>query len=73
MTDHAIAASDPLVPDLPAGHRIPVPDSPWVVFPSLVLLLIMPLGIVLHPVWLPFLAEFGTVVMFCVIFRLSRL
>lgn len=47
-------------------------DSPFVVFPALVLLLIMPLGIVLHPAWLPTLAELGALTMFGVMFRLMR-
>lgn len=51
-------------------HR---PESPYVVFPALLLLLIMPLGIVLHPTWLPFIAEAGALIMFGVIFRLTRL
>ncbi|HEY0832895.1 MAG TPA: hypothetical protein VGE72_03205 [Azospirillum sp.] len=52
------------------AHR---PESPYVVFPALILLLIMPLGIVFHPTWLPLIAEVGALVMFAVIFRLTRL
>ncbi|MBY6261015.1 hypothetical protein EI613_03620 [Azospirillum sp. 412522] len=48
-------------------------ESPYVVFPSLILLLIMPLGIVFHPAWLATVAEVGVVVMFIAIFRMMRL
>lgn len=48
-------------------------ESPYVVFPALILLLIMPLGIVFHPTWLPTIAEIGALTMFGVIFRLMRL
>ena len=48
-------------------------ESPYIVFPALLLLLIMPLGIVFHPQWLAFLAEAGTFIMFMVILRLMRL
>ncbi|WP_042701639.1 hypothetical protein [Azospirillum sp. B506] len=48
-------------------------ESPYVVFPSLILLLIMPLGIVFHPAWLATAAEVGVVVMFVAIFRMMRM
>ncbi|MBK1838481.1 hypothetical protein JHL17_13760 [Azospirillum sp. YIM B02556] len=48
-------------------------ESPYIVFPSLILLLIMPLGIVFHPAWLATLAEVGVVVMFIAIFRMMRM
>ena len=48
-------------------------ESPYIVFPALILLLIMPLGIVFHPAWLATLAEVGVVVMFIAIFRMMRM
>jgi len=48
-------------------------ESPYIVFPSLILLLIMPFGIVFHPAWLASAAEVGVVVMFIAIFRMMRL
>lgn len=48
-------------------------ESPYVVFPSLILLLIMPLSIVFHPAWLATVAEVGVVVMFIAIFRMMRM
>ncbi|PWC32859.1 hypothetical protein [Azospirillum sp. TSO35-2] len=48
-------------------------DSPYIVFPALALLLIMPLGIVFHPAWLATAAEVGVVVMFIAIFRMMRM
>ncbi|WP_448191610.1 hypothetical protein [Azospirillum sp. sgz301742] len=48
-------------------------DHPFIVFPALVLLLIMPLAIVFHPVWLPTIAEVGVAIMFIAIFRMSRM
>jgi len=75
MTDHALDTNDALdeaaAPD--SGSHAHVPESPWVVFPGLILLLIMPFGILFHPEWLAYLAEFATFTMFCVIFRLLRL
>lgn len=48
-------------------------ESPYIVFPSLILLLIMPFGIVFHPAWLATAAEVGVVVMFIAIFRMMRM
>lgn len=48
-------------------------ESPYIVFPSLILLLIMPFGIVFHPAWLATAAEVGVVAMFIAIFRMMRL
>lgn len=76
MTDHAL--TDPSIAlaethTAEADTHEHVPESPWVVFPGMILLLIMPFGILFHPEWLGYLAEFGTFVMFCVIFRLLRM
>lgn len=65
-------------PALPADAEAQVEhsrrlDSPYIVFPALILLLIMPLGIVFHPAWLAMLAEVGVVVMFIAIFRMMRM
>ncbi len=63
---------DTAVEEGTADSDLHVPESPYVVFPALVLLLIMPLGIVLHPSWLPAIAEVGAFVMFCIIFKLMK-
>ncbi len=63
---------DAAVDEGEADTGLHVPESPYVVFPALVLLLIMPLGIVLHPSWLPAIAEVGALVMFGIIFKLMR-
>ncbi|SMH61942.1 hypothetical protein [Azospirillum agricola] len=73
MTDHALDGSEVLdgtEQDDPHAHKS---ESPWVVFPGLIFLLIMPLGIIFHPSWLAALAELGTLTMFIIIFRLTRL
>ncbi|PGH56994.1 hypothetical protein CRT60_10860 [Azospirillum palustre] len=48
-------------------------ESPYIVFPALILLLIMPFGILFHPAWLATAAEVGVVVMFIAIFRMMRM
>ena len=55
-----------------AEEDLHTPESPYVVFPALILILIMPLAIVLHPSWLPTIAEIGALIMFGVIFKLMR-
>lgn len=73
MTDHALGDTSVALDDtVDTDTHEHVPDSPWVVFPGLTLLLIMPFGILVHPEWLSYLAEFGTFVMFCLIIRMLR-
>lgn len=50
----------------------PLWNSPFTVFPALVLLLIMPLAIVFHPSWIVPLAEIYVVGMMITIIRLTR-
>ncbi|KAA0687186.1 hypothetical protein DS837_08185 [Azospirillum brasilense] len=47
-------------------------NSPYVVFPALILLLIMPLSIIFHPSWIVPLAELYAVGMMVTIIRLTR-
>ncbi|MCG5241430.1 hypothetical protein [Azospirillum doebereinerae] len=71
MTDHALDDTNAAL-DENTDTQAHAPESPWVVFPGLTLLLIMPFGILVHPEWLAYLAEFGTFVMFCLIIRMLR-
>lgn len=47
-------------------------NSPYFVFPALILLLIMPLSIIFHPSWIIPLAELYAVGMMVTIIRLTR-
>ncbi len=50
----------------------PLWNSPYTVFPAMILLLIMPLAIVFHPSWIVPLAEIYVVGMMITIIRLTR-
>ena len=50
----------------------PLWNSPYTIFPALILLLIMPLAIVFHPSWIVPLAEIYVVGMMITIIRLTR-
>ncbi|KAA1056511.1 hypothetical protein [Azospirillum argentinense] len=47
-------------------------NSPYFVFPALILLLIMPLSIIFHPSWIVPLAELYAIGMMVTIIRLTR-
>lgn len=47
-------------------------NSPYFVFPAMILLLIMPLAIIFHPSWIVPLAELYAVGMMVTIIRLTR-
>lgn len=47
-------------------------NSPYTVFPALILLLIMPLSILFHPAWIVPLAELYALGMMVTIIRLTR-
>lgn len=70
MAQPALPADEDTKAQVEHSRRL---DSPYIVFPALILLLIMPLGIVFHPAWLATLAEVGVVVMFIAIFRMMRM
>lgn len=70
MAQPALPADEDTEAQVEHSRRL---DSPYIVFPALILLLIMPLGIVFHPAWLATLAEVGVVVMFIAIFRMMRM
>ncbi|MFD1626380.1 hypothetical protein [Azospirillum griseum] len=73
MTDHAAYADDFLgVDENPSGLIDNWGNSPFVVFPALVLLLIMPLAILFHPTWIVLPAVLWSFGMIATIIRLTR-
>ncbi|TWA67273.1 hypothetical protein FBZ82_107249 [Azospirillum brasilense] len=82
MVDQTVGDADRLigeesrdVSDRVSGrvHGLPAYcNSPYVVFPALILLLIMPLSILFHPSWIVPLAELYAVGMMVTIIRLTR-
>ncbi|CAO3447538.1 hypothetical protein [Azospirillum argentinense] len=82
MVDQTVGDADRLigegsrdVSDRVSGrvHGLPAYcNSPYFVFPALILLLIMPLSILFHPSWIVPLAELYAVGMMVTIVRLTR-
>ncbi|AWK87380.1 hypothetical protein [Azospirillum thermophilum] len=73
MTDQVVGGADYLIgtdehADLAGGWG----NSPFTVFPALVLLLIMPLAILFHPTWIVLPAVLGAFTMLGIIVKLTR-
>ncbi|MBP2315211.1 hypothetical protein [Azospirillum soli] len=74
MTDQTVDGANNLVgEEKKTFHGLhPLWNSPYTVFPALILLLIMPLSIIFHPAWIVPLAEIYVVGMMITIIRLTR-
>ena len=74
MTDQTVDSANNLIGEEPGRiHGLPAYcNSPYFVFPALILLLIMPLAILFHPSWIVPLAELYAVGMMVTIIRLTR-
>ena len=74
MTDQTVGSANDLIDEEPGRiHGLPAYcNSPYFVFPALILLLIMPLAILFHPSWIVPLAELYAVGMMVTIIRLTR-
>lgn len=47
-------------------------NSPFMLYPGLIMLFIMPAAILFHPTWVVPIAVFETFAMMCIIFKLTR-
>jgi len=74
MTDQTVEGANNLADEEKTTfHGLhPLWNSPYTVFPAMILLLIMPLSIVFHPAWIIPLAEVYVVGMMITIIRLTR-
>ncbi|MCG5241018.1 hypothetical protein [Azospirillum doebereinerae] len=72
MTDQAVSADAYLGEDEnPAGLLSNWGNSPYVVFPAMILILIMPLAILFHPTWIVLPAVLGAFSMIAIIIRMT--
>lgn len=72
MTDHAVGNDLYLGEDEnPAGLLTNWGNSPFLVFPALILIFIMPLAILFHPTWIVLPAVLGAFSMIAIIIRMT--
>ncbi|CAO3413082.1 hypothetical protein [Azospirillum doebereinerae] len=72
MTDQAVGADAYLGDDEnPAGLLSNWGNSPYFVFPAMILILMMPLAILFHPTWIVLPAVFGAFSMIAIIIRMT--
>ncbi|CAO3401255.1 hypothetical protein VH569_01380 [Azospirillum sp. 11R-A] len=73
MTDQAVTADAYLGEDTnPAGLLSNWGNSPFFVFPAMMLIFIMPLAIIFHPTWVVLPAVLWTFGMIATIIKLTR-
>lgn len=74
MTDQTVESANNSIADEPRlVHGLSAFwNSPFTVFPAMILLLIMPLSIIFHPAWIVPPAEIYVVGMFIAIIRITR-